>query len=116
MRDEFICAKKTDEGRERHCIEHTSRHTSPEDGDLADARKAPRSSSVEGSCLHLSQKDYFDCQKTKGAGFWPPREAARSFNSLNFFFEIRSGSPLPLYYCLSWLLSMDVGCWGLLPT
>src|SRR2546430_4571984 len=32
----------------RSC-QHTSRHTSPEDGDLADSRKGPRSSSVEGS-------------------------------------------------------------------
>ena len=31
---------------------------------------------------------YFDCQKTKRAGFKPPREAARSFNSRDFCFEI----------------------------
>src|SRR5690242_1648628 len=31
---------------------------------------------------------YFDYQKTKGAGSSPPREAARSFNSLKFSLEI----------------------------
>src|ERR1044072_2636563 len=60
---------------------HTSKHTYPPDGELADSRKAPSSSSVEGS-LPSSCKKYFDCQKTKGAGFKLLREAARSFNSL----------------------------------
>ena len=36
------------------------------------------SSSVEGSLPSSLAKRYFDCQKTKGAGFKPPREAARS--------------------------------------
>ena len=41
---------------------------------------------------------YFDCQKTKGAGFKPPREAARSFNSREFCFEIweRESAPAEL--------------------
>ena len=34
---------------------------------------------------------YFDCQKTKGAGFKPPREAAHSFNSRPIFL-LRFGS------------------------
>ena len=42
------------------------------------------------------RKRYFDCQKTKGAGFKPPREAARSFNSLDLALRFGSGSPLPL--------------------
>jgi hypothetical protein len=52
---------------------------------------------LKAPCLHLSQK-YFDCQKTKGAGFKPPREAARSFNSLEFRFEIweRESAPAEL--------------------
>ena len=88
---------------------HTSRHTSPEDGDFTDSRKGPKSSSeLEGSLpssgtkrdarlgIPLSRKRYFDCQKTEGAGFMPPREAARSFNSLEFALRFGSGSPLPL--------------------
>ena len=31
-----------------------------------------------------------------------PREAARSFNSLDFVFEIGSGSPLPLINALNY--------------
>jgi len=55
------------------------------DGGLADSRKAPRQSSVEGSLPSSLAKRYFDYQKTKGAGFKLPREAARSFNSLDSF-------------------------------
>src|SRR2546429_5483001 len=36
------------------------------------------SSSVEGSLPSSLANRYFDCQKTKRAGFKPPREAARS--------------------------------------
>jgi len=50
-------------------------------------------------CLHLSQKRYFDCQKTKGAGFKPPREAARSYYSRDFF-EIWERESAPADYCL----------------
>src|SRR5207237_2204345 len=101
--------KKIDEGREnnaankrgparasRVACQHTSRHTSPEDGDLADSRKGPRSSSVEGSLPSSLANRYFDCQKTKRAGFKPPREAARSFNSRDFALRFGSGRPLPL--------------------
>ena len=42
---------------------------------------------IEGS-LPSSRKRYFDCQKTERAGFKPPREAARSYNSRDFCFEI----------------------------
>ena len=42
----------------------------------------------EGSLPSSLAKRYFDCQKTKGAGFKLPREAARSFKSLEFAFEI----------------------------
>jgi hypothetical protein len=70
MHDEFIYAKKTDEGRERHCIEHTSRHTSSEDGDLADARIRTEIIIRLKAPAFISRKnDYFDYQKTKGAGF-----------------------------------------------
>ena len=100
---------ETDEGREKRSRKHTSRHTSPADGELADSRKAPSSSSVEGS-LPSSRKKYFDCQKTKGAGFKLPREAARSFNSLELVLRFGSGRPLPLYYCLILRLFMDLCC------
>ena len=49
----------------------------------------------EGSLPSSFANRYFDCQKTKGAGFEPPREAARSFNSLEFALRFGSGSPLP---------------------
>ena len=42
---------------------------------------------IEGS-LPSSRKRYFDCQKTEGAGFMPPREAARSYNSREVFVGI----------------------------
>src|SRR6185369_13842420 len=51
---------------------------------------------VEGSLPSSLANRYFDYQKTKGAGFKPPREAARSFNSLDFSLRFGSGSPLPL--------------------
>src|SRR5947209_20620412 len=88
----------------------TSRHTSPEDGDLADSRKGPRSSSLEGSLPSSLANRYFDCQKTKGAGFKPPREAARSFNSRDFCFEIWEREAAPANYCVIRRLSMDASC------
>ncbi len=68
-----------------------------------DSRKGPRSSSVEGSLPSSLANRYFDCQKTKGAGFKPPREAARSFNSLEFRFEIweRESAPAELNLVLT---------------
>ena len=46
----------------------------------------------------ISRNRYFDCQKTEGAGFKLPREAARSFKSLEFRFEIweREAAPAEL--------------------
>ena len=60
--------------------------------------KDPKSSSVEGSLPSSLANRYFDCQKTKRAGFKLPREAARSFNSLEFCFEIweRESAPAEL--------------------
>jgi hypothetical protein len=55
-------------------------------------------------------KRYFDCQKTKGAGFKPPREAARSFNSREFCFETWERESAPADYCLIRRLSMDSAC------
>ena len=48
---------------------------------------APHAGCPRGEPRALANR-YFDCQKTKGAGFKPPREAARSFNSRKFCFEI----------------------------
>src|SRR6266566_8933764 len=100
---------------ERKRTANTSRHTSPEDGDLVDSRKGPRSSSVEGSLPSSLANRYFDCQKTKGAGFKPPREAARSFNSRDFCFEIWEREAAPADYCLIRRLSMDASCPNLPP-
>jgi hypothetical protein len=100
---------------ERADREHTSRHTSPEDGDARHSRKATASSSVEGSLPSSLANRYFDCQKTKGAGFKPPREAARSFNSRDFCFEIWERESAPANYCLIRRLSMDVSCPSLPP-
>src|SRR5438874_7160022 len=70
---------------------------------------------LEGS-LHSSLANrYFDCQKTKGAGFKPPREAARSFNSRVFCFEIWEREAAPANYCLIRRLSIDVSCPSLPP-
>src|SRR5712691_8680652 len=93
--------------------EYTSRHTSPEDGDARDSRKATALSSAEGSlpssCTPSGMpawgprslaKRYFNCQKTKGAGFKPPREAARSLQFSRFFFEIWEREAAPANYCL----------------
>ena len=96
MQNQIHLCYKTDEGRERHCREHTSRHTSPEDGELADSRKAPGSSSERRLPAFISQKGISIVKKLKERGLKPPRDAARSFNSLDFAFEIGSGSPLPL--------------------
>jgi len=80
-----------------------------------DSRKGPRSSSVEGSLPSSLANRYFDCQKTKGAGFKPPREAARSFNSLSICFEIWERESAPADYCLIRRLSIDVSCPSLPP-
>src|SRR5712692_8258459 len=82
----------------------------PSDGDLADSRKGPRSSSVEGSLPSSLANRYFDCQKTKGAGFKPPREAARSLQFSRFCFEIWERESAPADYCLIRRLSMDCAC------
>ena len=80
-----------------------------------DSRKGPRSSSIEGSLPSSLANRYFDCQKTKRAGFKPPREAARSFNSREFCFEIWEREAAPANYCLIRRLSMDVFCLSLPP-
>jgi hypothetical protein len=84
---------------------HTSRHTSPKDGDARDSRKGTASSSRRLPAfiqrLHAQTgveffaNRYFDCQKTKRAGFKPPREAARSLQFSRFSLRFGSGSPLP---------------------
>jgi hypothetical protein len=107
-----IYVKKQMKAEEKSCevfAKHTSRHTSPVDGDLVDSRKAPRSSPLKAPCLHLSQK-YFDYQKTEGAGIKPPREAARSINSREFCFEIWERESAPANYCVVRRLSLGVGC------
>ena len=70
---------------------------------------------LEGSLPSSLANRYFDCQKTKRAGFKPPREAARSFNSREFCFEIWERESAPADYCLIRRLSMDVSCPSLPP-
>src|SRR5205807_2980621 len=70
---------------------------------------------LEGSLPSSLANWYFDCQKTKGAGFKPPREAARSFNSRDFCFEFWERESAPADYCLIRRLSMDVSCPSLPP-
>src|SRR5438128_4191454 len=70
---------------------------------------------LEGSLPSSLANWYFDCQKTKGAGFKPPREAARSFNSRDFCFEIWERESAPADYCLIRRLSMDASCPSLPP-
>src|SRR3989441_10558413 len=70
---------------------------------------------LEGSLPSSLANRYFDCQKTKGAGFKPPREAARSFNSREFCFEIWERESAPADYCLIRRLSMEASCPSLPP-
>ena len=70
---------------------------------------------LEGSLPSSLANRYFDCQKTKRAGFKPPREAARSFNSREFCFEIWERESAPADYCLIRRLSMDASCPSLPP-
>src|SRR5881398_2325022 len=76
--------------------QHTSRHTSPEMAISRTLAKDRGRHPFEGSLPSSLANRYFDCQKTKGAGFKPPREVARSFNSRDFALRFGSGSPLPL--------------------
>jgi hypothetical protein len=110
-----FCVRKIDEGRE-NIAANTLRGTLLLKMAISwDSRKGPRSSSVEGSLPSSLANRYFDCQKTKGAGFKPPREAARSFNSREFRFEIWERESAPANYCLIWRLSMDISCPSLPP-
>ena len=53
---------------------------------------------LKAPCLHLSQIGTSIIKKLKERAFKPPREAARSFNSLEFCFEIweRESAPAEL--------------------
>ena len=76
--------------------------------------KRRRCHPLKAPCLHLAKR-YFNCQKTKGAGFKPPREAARSLQVSRFCFEIWERESAPADYCLIRRLSMDVSCPSLPP-
>ena len=65
MQKEIDLCYKTDEGREEQSREHTSRHTSPEDGELADSRKAPSSSSGRRLPAFIPQKGISIVKKLK---------------------------------------------------
>ena len=76
--------------------------------------KQRRCHPLKAPCLHLAKR-YFNCQKTIGAGFKPPREAARSLQFSRFFFEIWEREAAPADYCLIRRLSMDASCPSLPP-
>ena len=89
---------------------HTSRHTSPVDGDLVDSRKAPRSSPLKAPCLHLSQKGNSIVKKLKERALSLPWKLPAPSILANFALRFGSGSPLPLNYCVVRRLSLDVCC------
>src|SRR6266852_1102641 len=76
---------------------------------LGTLNKQRRCHPLMAPCLHLAKR-YFNCQKTKGAGFKPPREAARSLQVSRFCFEIWERESAPADYCLIRRLSMDSAC------
>jgi hypothetical protein len=79
------------------CSEHTSRHTSPEDGDLADSRKGPRSSSdLKAPCLHLSQIGISIVKKLKERALSLQGKLPAPSILREFALRFGSGSPLPL--------------------
>src|SRR6185295_17745545 len=98
MQNQIRLCYKTDEGRERHCSEYTSRHTSPEDGELADSRKAPRSSSGRRLPAFIPQKGISIVKKQKGAVLSLPGKLPAPYKSRDFFVEIweRESAPAEL--------------------
>src|SRR5207237_7434537 len=114
--------KKIDEGREnnaankrgparasRVACQNTSRHTSPEDGDLADSRKGPRSHPLKAPCLHLapharcprgdpalSQIGTSIVKKLKERALSLPGKLPAPSILAIFALRFGSGSPLPL--------------------
>ena len=76
---------------------------------LGTLAKQRRCHPLKAPCLHLAKR-YFNCQKTKGTGFKPPREAARSLQVSRFCFEIWEPESAPTDYCLIFRLSMDSAC------
>src|ERR1700738_4209264 len=65
---------------------------------------------LKAPCLHLSQIGTSIVKKLKERALKPPREAARSFNSREFCFEIWERESAPAYYCLIRRLPMDSAC------
>jgi hypothetical protein len=65
----------------------------------------PARERAEAPCLHPAKtylaKRYFDCQKTKRAGFELPREATRSIQFSRFFLEIWEREAAPAELLLS---------------
>src|SRR5438309_1249186 len=80
--------------------QHTSRHTSPEMAISRTLAKDRDRHPLKAPCLHLSQIGTSIVKKQKERGFKPPREAARSFNSREFCFEIWERESAPADYCL----------------
>ncbi len=108
MQKEISCVKKQMKA-ERWAKEDTLRGTlllrMATFGTLAKHRRCHPEGSLPSSkdstrkhAWSFSQIRYFDCQKTKRAGFKPPREAARSKQFSRFFFEIweRESAPAEL--------------------
>ena len=104
----IICVTKTDEGSENG-VANTLRGTLLLRMANSWTLAKHRVHHPEGSLPSSLANRYFDYQKTKRAGLEPPREAARSFNSLKFAFEIWERESAPAYYCLVCRLFMDLG-------
>ena len=88
-----------DEGRENNAANTLRGTLLLRMATLGTLAKQRRRHPLKAPCLHLSQK-VLRLSKNKGAGFKPPREAARSFNSREFCFEIWERESAPADYCL----------------
>ena len=79
-----LCGKKQDEGREKQCREHTSRHTSPEDGDARRFANERRCHPIEGSLPSSPQIGISIIKKQKERAFSLPGKLPAPYNSRDF--------------------------------
>ena len=89
---------ETDEGRKKQSREHTSRHNSPEMANSRTLAKHRVHHPSKAPCLHPA-KSISIVKKQKERAFSFSGKLPAPSILLNLF-EIGSGRPLPLYYCL----------------
>ena len=90
--------RETDEGREIQSREHTSRHTSPVMANSRTLAKHRVHHPSKAPCLHPAKSiSIVKKQKERALSFSVKLPAPSILLNL---FEIGSGRPLPLYYCL----------------